>query len=463
MIEGRLSDVATATRGRLDGDDAAFRGVGTDTRALAAGQLFFALKGERHDAHDMAEAAVAAGAAGLVVSRAVTAVAPRVVVDDTRVALGALARAWRRRFDIPVLAITGSNGKTTTKEMLASILRTQGPTLATVGNLNNDIVVPLTLFGLDAGHRHAVIEMGANRPNDIADLVAIAEPDVALVTMCGPAHLEGFGDIAGVATAKGRIYARLPVDGVAVINADDAYAAQWRATAGAVRITTFGLGAGAEVTARDIVSAALGEGTAFTLCLDGELRKVRLPFDGLHNVRNALAAAAAARAVGVPVDAIVTGLEAAPRVKGRLNLKRSHGGMQLIDDSYNANPASTAAALALLARQSNARWLVFGDMGELGSGAAAAHRQVGADARAARVDRLFGIGAQARAAVEAFGAGGAWYPDVDAALPELLRLDGADATVLIKGSRFMQLDRIVDALVAGAASQSQAGGRTVRC
>ena len=463
MIEGRLSEVERAVRGRLIGNDAGFRGAGTDTRTLSPGALFFALKGERYDAHDMLDAALAAGAAGLVVSRDVATDAPRVLVDDTRAALGDLARAWRSRFDIPVLAITGSNGKTTTKEMLASILRTQGPTLATAGNLNNDIGVPLTLFQLGAEHRHAVIEMGANRPNDIADLVAIALPTVALVTMCGPAHLEGFGDIAGVATAKGKIYTRLPADGVAVINADDVYAAQWRATAGDVRILTFGLGPEADVAARDIEHDAIGAGSRFTLRVGAAERLVRLPFDGLHNVRNALAAAAAAHAIGVPLEAIVNGLETASRVKGRLNLKRSRGGMRLIDDSYNANPASVGAAIELLARQPNARWLVFGDMGELGDGAAEAHRQVGLEARAAGVDRLFAIGAEARAAADAFGDGATWYADVDAALPELLALDGADATLLIKASRFMQLDRIVDALLDPDAPPAAAGERSTRC
>jgi UDP-N-acetylmuramoyl-tripeptide--D-alanyl-D-alanine ligase len=463
MIEGRLSEVERAVRGRLIGNDAGFRGAGTDTRTLSPGALFFALKGERYDAHDMLDAALAAGAAGLVVSRDVATDAPRVLVDDTRAALGGLARAWRSRFDIPVLAITGSNGKTTTKEMLASILRTQGPTLATAGNLNNDIGVPLTLFQLGAEHRHAVIEMGANRPNDIADLVAIALPTVALVTMCGPAHLEGFGDIAGVAIAKGKIYTRLPADGVAVINADDAYAAQWRATAGDVRILTFGLGPEVDVSARDIEHDAIGAGSRFTLRVGAAERLVRLPFDGLHNVRNALAAAAAAHAIGVPLEDIVDGLETASRVKGRLNLKRSRGGMRLIDDSYNANPASVAAAIELLARQPNARWLVFGDMGELGGGAADAHRQVGLEARAAGVDRLFAIGAEARAAADAFGDGATWYADVDAALPDLLALDGADATLLIKASRFMQLDRIVDALLDPDAPPAAAGERSTRC
>lgn len=461
MIEGRLSDVASATHGRLLGPDAGFRGVSTDTRALAPGQLFVALRGAHHDAHELLDAAVAAGAAGLLVARDAAPGAARVLVADTRRALGDLARAWRRRFALPVLAVTGSNGKTTTKEMLASILRTQGATLATVGNLNNDIGVPLTLFGLGAEHRYAVIEMGANRPGDIAELVAIAEPDVALVTMAGPAHLEGFGDLDGVAAAKGRIYARLPPAGVAVINADDAYAARWRATAGSVRILQFGFDAAADVTAREVVDGPLGTGVRFTLATREGARAVHLAFDGLHNVRNALAAAAAALAVGVPLDAVAAGLAAAVPVKGRLNLKRSRGGMRLIDDSYNANPASLSAAIALLGRQPNQRWLVLGDMGELGPGAEAAHRQAGAEARAAGIDRLFGVGTRARAAVDAFGAGASWFADVAAASPELLRLDGTDATVLVKGSRFMQLDRLVDALAAGGSAVGAA--RTARC
>jgi|LNFM01.1.fsa_nt_gb UDP-N-acetylmuramoyl-tripeptide--D-alanyl-D-alanine ligase len=455
MIEGKLQEAASATRGQLMGEDAAFSGISTDTRSIAAGQLFVALKGQRYDAHDMLDAAVTAGAAGLVVMRRASAPTAQIVVSDTRAALGDLARDWRRRVRIPVIAVTGSNGKTTTKEMLASILRTQGPTLATEGNLNNDIGVPLTLFRLDASHTHAVIEMGASRPDDIAELVDIAEPTVALVTMCGPAHLEGLGDLAGVAAAKGKVYARLSAQGVAVINADEPFAAQWRKTAGAARVLTFGLSAPAEVSATDIQCGAIGAGTTFTLIAGDERCAVHTPFDGLHNVRNALAAAAAALAVGTPLAAIAAGLAGANRVKGRLNLKRSRGGMQLIDDSYNANPASLSAALALLAQQPNARWLVFGDMGELGAGALAAHREVGLEARRAGVDRLFGIGPQARAAIDAFGAGGAWYPDAQAALAELSLLDGADATVLVKGSRFMQLDRVVDGLVAA----EQAGGK----
>jgi UDP-N-acetylmuramoyl-tripeptide--D-alanyl-D-alanine ligase len=451
MIEGRLSEAAVATRGVLHGQDAAFSGVSTDTRSIAAGQLFVALRGPRYDAHDMLDAAAQAGAAGVVTMRPLDCAVPRILVGDTRVALGELARDWRRRVQIPVIAVTGSNGKTTTKEMLASILRTQGATLATEGNLNNDIGVPLTLFRLGATHRHAVIEMGANRPHDIADLVAIAEPTVALVTMVGPAHLEGLGSLQGVANAKGEIYSRLPVGGTAIINADEPFAAQWRATVREARVLSFGLHTAADVTATDIHCGEVGTPTRFVLRTADASCDVVLPFDGEHNVRNALAAATAALAVGMSLESIVSGLARATRAKGRLTLRHSRGGMRVIDDSYNANPASLAAAIALLARQSQERWLVFGDMGELGAGAPTAHREVGESARRAGIERLFGVGPQARAAVDAFGAGASWYADAPTALAELQRLDGADVTVLVKGSRYMQLDRIVDGLVGPAA------------
>jgi len=450
MIRGRLQEVADAVGGRLCGEDTDFTGVSTDTRSIAAGQLFIALRGPRFDAHDILDAAMQAGAAGAIVMRERATALPHVVVRDTRAALAALARHWRRRFALPVIAVTGSNGKTTTKELLAAILRTQGPTLATEGNLNNDIGVPLTLFRLDATQRYAVIEMGANRPDDIADLVAIAEPTVALVTMVAAAHLEGLGDIAGVARTKGRVYSRLPPEGTAVINVDEPWATQWRATAGAARVVTFGRKAAAEVSASDVVCGPIGTGLRFVLHVDGAQQPVALPLDGEHNVNNALGAAAAAHAVGIPLDAIARGLAQAARVKGRLVPRTSRGGMRLIDDSYNANPASLGAAIALLAQQPRERWLVFGDMGELGPDAADAHRAVGEQARRAGIDRLFGVGLQARLAVDAFGAGACWYADAPAALAALAVLDGADATVLVKGSRFMQLDRIVDGLAAPA-------------
>lgn len=455
MIDGLLSWVAEATAGRLLGQDLHFAGVGTDTRSLQPGQLFVALKGERFDAHALVAEARDAGAVAAVVSRPVsTPGLPLVMVGDTRRALGDLARAWRRRFTIPVVAITGSNGKTTTKEMVASILRQQGATLATVGNLNNDIGVPLTLFNLDESHRYAVIEMGANAPDDISTLVAIAEPGVSLVTMCGPAHLAGFGSLEGVARAKGQIFSRLSGADTALINIDDPHHPRWQATAGGARVLHFGLGAGAEVTASDIEAGGFGTGARFVLRAGGDACAVHLPLDGTHNVRNALAAAAVGVALGLPLPLIVRGLEQVPPVKGRLNLRELPAGGTLIDDTYNANPASLAAALAIFASQPGRRWLVLGDMGELGPEAVELHRRAGIEARAAGVERLYAIGPLAAAAAEAFGAGAVRCASRDEALAALCGEHLAGVTLLMKGSRAMQLDLLVKALltpVEGAA------------
>jgi len=448
MIEGTLRWVAEATGGNLQGADLRFVGLGTDTRTLNAGELFVALRGERFDAHDLVAQAQARGAAAAVVERPVQAPGlPLIVVADTRRALGLLARAWRRRFAIPVIAITGSNGKTTTKEMVASILRQQGATLATLGNLNNDIGVPLTLFRLAASDRYAVIEMGANGPDDITTLVAIAEPTVALVTLCGPAHLAGFGSLDGVARAKGQIYSQLRAPHTALLNVDDPHHAAWQTTAGAARILRFGLGAGASVTATEIQPAGLGAGSRFTLQVGTEAVTVDLPLDGLHNVRNALAAAAVGVALELPLAAIKAGLEAVPPVKGRLNVRRLPAGATLIDDTYNANPASLAAALDLLATQPGSRWLVLADMGELGPSAVELHREAGRAARAAGVSRLFAIGPLAGAAADAFGAEALRFATREDALLVLREQLTEDVTLLCKGSRSMALDLLVKALL----------------
>ncbi len=449
MINGSLSALSAVLNGRLVGEDAPFHGLSSDTRALMPGNLFVALKGERYDAHDLLAAAVAAGAAGVVVEREVDVAAPQIVVADTRLALADLARDWRRRHPIPVVAITGSNGKTTTKELVASILRQHGETLATVGNLNNDIGVPLTLSGLGAEHRYAVIEMGANRPDDIAQLVAIAEPEVALVTMCGPAHLAGFGSLAGVARAKGQIYAQLKPGNTAIINLDDPFHAQWEGTAAPARLLGFGLSESAAVTARDIKPLPLGEGSSFTLCIDGACTEVHLPLDGLHNVRTALAAAAGGVALALPLPRIRAGLESVAPVKGRLNVRRSGQGLTVIDDSYNANPASLAAAVGILAEQAGRRWLVLGDMRELGPEAVAIHREAGRAAREAGIDRLLGIGELAAEAVAAFGANAKAFATREEALHFMTESELSGLTLLVKGSRSMQLDLLVKALMAG--------------
>ena len=451
MVEGSLAWAAEAMGGRLVGSDAAFVGVSTDTRTLASRQLFLALKGERVDAHEHVPQALRAGAVAAVVGHEIPRAGAQIVVADTRLALGRLARAWRRRFDLPVIAITGSNGKTTTKEMVASILRGVGPALATQGNLNNDIGVPLTLFQLDAQHRHAVIEMGANRPQDIRELVDIAEPTLGLVTLVSAAHLAGFGSLEGVARAKGEIYARLGGQGWALVNQDDPFQAQWTVTAGAARVLRFALEATADITARDVAAAPLGQGSTFTLVTPAGAIPVHLPLDGLHNVRNAIAAAAVAYALGLPLEVVRDGLEAVGPVKGRLNVKTTPSGMVLIDDTYNANPSSLAAGLALLSSQPGKRWLLLGDMGELGADAPRLHFEAGLAARKAGVERLFAVGPLAAEAARAFGEGAVACSERDAAVAAVQARAGTGVTLLVKASRFMQFELATAALMAAEA------------
>ncbi|MGB5132737.1 MAG: UDP-N-acetylmuramoyl-tripeptide--D-alanyl-D-alanine ligase, partial [Steroidobacteraceae bacterium] len=344
-MNGRLSEVAAVTAGRLAGADAAFDGESIDSRTLKRGELFFALRGERFDGHTFIATVAGQGAAGAVVERALDAPLAQVVVKDSVAALAALALDWRGRSGATVVGVGGSNGKTTTKELLASILAGAGPTLATRGNLNNHLGVPLTLMRLDSAHRFAVIEMGANHPGEIAALAAIARPAIALVTNAGDEHLEGFGDLAGVAKAEGEMFAALGAEGIAVINADDPFNGLWQQMARGARPVRFGIEAPADVRATDI-KGGIESGafvTLFTLAVAGEQARVRLRLAGRHNVMNALGAAAAAHAAGVPLPAIVAGLERVKPVNGRLQLKAGPRGSWLIDDSYNANPSSVRA------------------------------------------------------------------------------------------------------------------------
>lgn len=442
-----LAEAAGAIGGELVGTDGAFVGVSTDTRTLVTGELFFALRGPRFDAHEMLPDAEAAGAAGAVVERPGEGTLSRILTSDARESLGRLAGAWRARFDLPVLAVTGSAGKTTVKEMLASILREQGRVLATRGNLNNDIGVPLTLFGLDAGHEALVVEMGANRAGDIALLCGMAKPDIGVITLCAPAHLEGFGSIENVARAKGEIISALGPDGVAVINAEDRFAPLWRSLAGQRRIVTFG--AGGEVYA-DAREAGAG-GSRFRLHVGGTAVTVNLGYRGEHNVLNACAAAAAALAAGVAPAAIASGLAAATTVPGRLQMRACGAALRLLDDTYNANPASLNAALAVLAEEAGPRWLVLGDMGELGEDRERYHRDAAAAAFSAGVERLFTTGALARFAADAFPGDASHASDLEsltAAVRDALAAETGErpVTILVKGSRIMQLDRVVAAL-----------------
>ncbi|MDR3213400.1 MAG: UDP-N-acetylmuramoyl-tripeptide--D-alanyl-D-alanine ligase [Azoarcus sp.] len=445
-----------AARGARALGEARFTAVGVDSRAIVPGQLFVALRGERFDGHAFVASALAAGAAAAMVDAHWAATQPRneavwLIVDDTRLALGALAAGWRARFDIPLIGVTGSNGKTTVKEMSAAILRVwagrDDAILATGGNFNNDIGLPLTLLGLRASHKAAVIEMGMNHPGEIAYLTGLARPTVALVNNAQRAHLEGLGTLAGVAREKGHIYDGLGDAGVAIINADDPHADEWRASNVQRRVLSFGLRRPADVRGR------------YTLhCLKAALRietpwgeaDCELQAPGEHNVLNALAAAAACLGAGVPLAAVAAGLTGYGGVHGRLQRRKGPHGALVLDDSYNANPDSVRAAIDVLALMPGQTYLVLGDMGEVGETSAQAHDEVGGYAKSKGVGALYTLGAMSAVAVRNFGEGGRHFGSVDALVTALTpRLD-ADATVLVKGSRFMRMERVADALADAA-------------
>lgn len=444
-----LSHYAAAMRGTLEGDDASFSAVSTDSRTLAAGELFVALSGPNFDGHAFVEAAAARGAAGVVVTRRVDVPIAQIVVDDTLKALQRAAAAWRMQFPIPVVAVAGSNGKTTTKEMLATILAGSGLCLATRGTLNNHIGVPLTLLGLDRQHASAVIEVGANHPGEVAALVPLVQPTVGVVTNAGAEHLEGFGSLDGVARAEGEMFAGLQSGATAIINADDPYASLWREMNAANDVLNFGEAPDADVRLAGAVrtSGVAGSLQEFEIATPAGTVAVALPLAGRHNVQNALAAAAAAYAAGVDPARIAAGLSRASAVKGRLEVKHAAAGATLIDDSYNANPSSLEAGLGVLSAQAGERWLVLGDMAELGDATLDAHRGAARAARAAGVSRLFAVGALTGDAVHEFGAGAEWFESGDALATRVAGLLRADVTILVKGSRVNRLERVVAALV----------------
>ncbi len=446
-----LSQFAHDAGGRLVGEDRAFTGVSTDTRSVARGELFVALRGPRFNGADFLALAHNAGAAGALVDAPVDVAMPQIVVDDTLAGLTRAAIAWRARFAIPVLGVAGSNGKTTTKEMCAAILCTAGQTLATRGNLNNHIGVPLTLLRIEPSHLFAVIEIGANRAGEVADLARTTSPTIGLVTNAGAEHLEGFGDIDGVARAEGELFAALAPDATAILNADDAYAPLWRGMTRTRRVE-FGTAAGAQVRAESIRSSvdASGFATRFALIAPQGRAEILLKVAGMHNVSNALAAAAATLAAGATLEQVAAGLATMQPVKGRLNLRAASAGAWIIDDSYNANPSSMRAGIDVLATLEGRRWLVIGDMAELGTHAHDSHAAIGRYAREHGIERLYATGELAAIAAESFGAGAHWFPDVES----LSRGLGPELTpsvrLLVKGSRMNRLERVVDALTAKA-------------
>jgi UDP-N-acetylmuramoyl-tripeptide--D-alanyl-D-alanine ligase len=426
--------------------DRTVEGVSTDSRTVAPGDLFVALRGERFDAHDHVGEAQSRGAAALVCSRPVSASVPVLLVSDTEHALGAIAALHRSLFAGTVVALTGSAGKTTTKEMIAAILATAGPVLATRDNLNNEIGVPLTLFRLERKHRYAVIEMGAGKPGDIAYLAGIAKPQLALLTNALPAHLERLGSLGEVARTKGAIYEALPADGTAILNADDDFADYWTALAAPRRVLRFSASgkSDADIRALDV---RLTEGCArFRLELPGDAADVRLSLPGVQQVANTLAAAAVGHALGLRADAIASALADLQAPAGRMQRCTGPGGAQILDDTYNANPGSVRAAIDTLSGFRGLRVLALGNMAELGPQAAELHMAMGRYAQERGIDRLLTIGPHAGDVAEGFGSGAEIHASRDELARSLGACDAPGNVILVKGSRSAGMDAVVAAL-----------------
>jgi len=452
-----LSEAAKAMNATLVGKDDEFISVGTDSRNLTKGQLFVALKGDHFDGHDFAEQAVAQGAAAVLISNPNLGIVPAIVVEDTYQALGLLATYWREKFAIPVVAITGSNGKTTVKEMIAAILAAKAGSVnaihATAGNFNNHIGLPLTLLKLRDTHQYSVIEMGMNHLGEIDYLTRIAKPSVALINNAGTAHIGEVGSRDNIAKAKGEIFAGLSDNGIAVINADDDFAGYWKSLNAGKKIVTFGLkpfnlkpsnlNQQADVTATYEENSGVSQVHLTTPQGDVSFSLAVL---GAHNIGNALAASAVAVALGVQNADIARGLSGFGAVKGRLQRKAGLNGAVIIDDTYNANPDSMKAAIDVLANQAGKKILVLGDMGELGADAKRMHEEVGAYAKAAGLTKLYCLGKLSIEIGRGFGEGAQNYATPMAISENIKPLLNGDTTVLIKGSRFMRMERVVDLL-----------------
>ncbi|PTU30696.1 UDP-N-acetylmuramoyl-tripeptide--D-alanyl-D-alanine ligase [Stenotrophobium rhamnosiphilum] len=442
-----LYAVAQRIGARLEGANVGFSRVVTDTRTLAQGDLFVALKGENFDGHEFVARAAAAGAVGAIVSRHIDCPLPQIVVNDTLIALQEYAASWRNDFNLPIVAVTGSNGKTTTKQMLSSIFVTRGPVLATQGNFNNHIGLPLTLLSLRREHVTAVIEMGASNPGEIELLTRLTRPNIGVITQAGDAHLEGFGSREGVARAKGELFVGLG-GGVAVINADDAYAPLWHELTKSASTITFGFSEQADVRALHVqpfpVEAPVG--TRFELRAPEGRQTVNLPLPGRHNIFNALAASACAVALGMDLKDIAAGLARMDAPQGRLSWKNTREGARLLDDSYNANPTSLQAGMELLASLSGERVLVLGGMAELGANATQLHHDAGVAAKALRIDRLYTLGALAAEAAKGFGEGAHAFEDFNELATALRPHLNKKVTLLVKGSRSSRMERVVATL-----------------
>ncbi|MDH5172889.1 MAG: UDP-N-acetylmuramoyl-tripeptide--D-alanyl-D-alanine ligase [Gammaproteobacteria bacterium] len=442
-----LSELVAPLQAQLVGRDCEFLGVSTDSRELRHGDLFVALRGENFDGHDFLGQVAAAGAVAALVSEVAELPLPQLRVADTQRALGRIGAYNRGFYTGPLVAITGSSGKTTVKNMVRAVLAQRGRTLATEGNLNNEIGVPLTLLRLEPGVEFAVVEMGAARSGDIAWLCELGRPTVALLLNAMPAHLQGFGSVEDVAAAKGEIFDGLGSGDCAVINADQPWARAWRDRAGDATVLDYGLAGPAAITATAIRPDGV-RGTRFTAVTPrGEL-PVNLGLPGAHNVANALAAIAVGLACGLELEEIGAGLETVRPTPGRSAATLSPGGATVIDDCYNANPGSVRAAIDLLAGCEGRRTLVLGAMRELGPDSELMHRQIGGYARGAGIDRFWGVGPELQVAVDEFGSGGRWFADCETAVGAIGGEFGAGDTVLVKGSRSTRMERVLQAILA---------------
>lgn len=446
----RLSDLRGPLEGRILGQDAEFDGVATDSRKPMPGRLFVALQGPNFDGHEFLEQARFQGAKAALVSRSVATDLPQLQVPDTRLGLGRLGQWWRlNHFQGSLIAVTGSNGKTTVKEMIFQVMGGDACGLKTQGNLNNDIGVPLTLLGLKPEHHFAVVEMGANHAGEIAYSTGLACPDVGVITNAGPAHLEGFGSLLGVAQAKGELVATMPSPGTAILNADDRFFNFWKAQSSLHRLLTFGLGKKAQVRGEMIGPLIFSGGrfrNSFVVNLEGERFEIELALAGHHNVVNALAAIAVGVAAGIEVDLIQSRLAQVLPVSGRLCPLPGRSGSWLLDDCYNANPASFEAGLEALLALGGEPWVILGAFGELGQDTDWWHARVGTLAKEQGVTRLFAVGQASRAAVKAFGSGAHHFENQEVLLDAVAADLNSEARVLIKGSRSQQLEKIVQAL-----------------
>jgi UDP-N-acetylmuramoyl-tripeptide--D-alanyl-D-alanine ligase len=431
--------------------DASFDGVSTDSRNVAVGNLFVALRGDRFDAHEFLHQVAERKVAAIVVEKMPADLnVPALVVPDTRIALRQIAHYWRQQFTLPLIGVTGSNGKTTVKEMIAAILDAAcgaDQYLATRGNFNNDIGVPLTLLRLNSACKAAVIELGMNHPGEIAVLSTIAQPTVGLVNNAQREHQEFMESVEAVARENGAVFAHLPADGVAVFPADDTYTSLWREFAGQRKTLTFGFSDDADVCCSYKANDFGSELSVVTGIGGRQKFVINLAAAGVHNIRNALAAIACTLAIGIAEDAIVRGLQAFAPVNGRLQRKIATNGALVIDDTYNANPDSVRAAIDVLAHTAAPRILVLGDMGEVGNDGRQYHEEIGEYARANGIEHVLTLGDLAHYTASAFGAGAQHYENLETLNDALTAIFNAHASVLVKGSRFMKMERVVQNLL----------------